>query len=178
MCNRWLWRKGEETMRKEKALLLNEIKEKMDAAVAMIVTRYEKLEPNASWQLRELLTRSGSLFEVVRKRVFLKAAEQAGIPIDGALLKGHVGVVFVNQPDAMVPAKAVYKFSEENGQILEVLCGQIEGKIIPGAEIEALSKLPGIDEMRAIFLALLTSPMSQMLSVLEAVMAEPLSILE
>ncbi len=165
-------------MRKEKTLLLDEIKQKIDASTALIVTRYDKLEPNTSWQFRDLLAKSGSLFEVVRKRVFLKAAEQAGIAIDESLLKGHVGIVFVNQPDAMAPAKAVYKFSEENGKVLEVLCGQIEGKIISGADIEVLSKLPGMDEMRATLLALFTSPMSQMLSLLEAVMAEPLSILE
>ena len=165
-------------MRKEKNLLLNEIKQKIDASTAMIVTRYERLKPNTSWQFRDLLAKSGSLFEVVRKSVFLKAVEQAGIAIDESLLKGHVGIVFVNQPDAMAPAKAVYKFSEENGQILEVLCGQIEGKIISGTDIETLSKLPGMDEMRATMLALFISPMSQMLSLLEAVMAEPLSILE
>jgi len=161
-------------MRKEKQLLLNEIKEKIDASTAMIVTRYEKLTPNTSWQLREQLAKSGSLFEVVRKQVFMKAAELAGVSIDEALLKGHVGVVFVNQPDAMPSTKTIYKFSEENGQIFEVLCGQIEGKIVPGADLEVLSKLPGLDEMRAMLLGLFTSPMSQLLVVFEAVMAEPL----
>jgi len=165
-------------MRKEKELLLNEIKEKIDASTAMIVTRYEKLEPNTSWQLRELLGKSGSLFEVVRKRVFMKAIEKAGVNIDPSLLTGHIAVVFVNQSDAMGPAKAVFKFSEENANLLQVVCGQIDGKIIPGAEVEILSKLPGMDEMRATLLGLFTSPMSQLLSVLEAVIAEPLSVLE
>ncbi|HSX10548.1 MAG TPA: 50S ribosomal protein L10 [Chlamydiales bacterium] len=165
-------------MRKEKELLLNEIKDKIDASTAMIVTRYDKLEPNTSWKLRELLGKSGGLFEVVRKRVFLKAAEKAGVQIDETLLGGHIGVVFVTQPDAMVPTKAVIKFSEENANLLQVVCGQIDGKIVPGAEVEALSKLPGMDEMRAIFLGLLTSPMSQMLSVMEAVVAEPLSLMK
>lgn len=165
-------------MRPEKELLLNEIKQKIDGSTSLLITRYEKLEPNTSWQLRDMLAKSGSLFEVVRKRVLMKAAEQAGIQLDESLLKGHVGVVFVNQPDAMGPAKVLFKFSEDNAQILEVLCGQIEGKIVPGAEVEMLSKLPGIDEMRAIMLGLFTSPMSQMLSVLEAVMAEPLSVIE
>lgn len=164
-------------MRKEKQLLLNEIKEKIDGSTAIILTRYEKLAPNTSWQLRDLLAKSGGLFEVVRKQVFMKAAEQSGIPIDETLLKGHVGVVFVKQPDAMPSTKVIFKFSEENGQILEVLGGQIEGKFVPGADLEVLSKLPGIDEMRAMLLGLFTSPMSQMLAVLEAVMAEPLSII-
>jgi large subunit ribosomal protein L10 len=164
-------------MRKEKQLLLNEIKEKIDGSTAMIITRYEKLAPNTSWQLRDRLAKSGGLFEVVRKQVFIKAAAQSGIIIDEALLKGHVGIVFIKQPDAMPSTKLIYKFSEENGQIFEVLGGQIEGRFVPGSDLALLSKLPGINEMRAILLGLFTSPMSQMLAVLEAVMAEPLSII-
>ncbi len=164
-------------MRKEKTLLLDEIREKIDGSTALIITRYEKLEPNASWKLRSELAKSGSIFEVVRKRIFLKAALDAGIKIDNALLQGHVGVIFINQPDAMPSTKTIYKFSDENEKIVQVLCGQIEGKIVPGVDLEALSKLPGIQEMRAMLLGLFTTPMSQMLAVLVAVMAEPLSII-
>jgi len=164
-------------MRPEKELLLNEVKEKIDASTAMIVTRYDKLEPNLSWQLRDRLTKSGSLFEVVRKRIFVKAAEKAGIKIDEASLVGHIGVVFVKENDAMPSTKTIYKFSEENGQVIQVLYGQLEGKIVSGTDLEALSKLPGINEMRASLLGLFTSPMSHFLSVLEAVMAEPLSVI-
>jgi large subunit ribosomal protein L10 len=159
-------------MRAEKELLLNEIKEKIDAATSLIVARYDRLEPNASWQLRDMLAKSGSLFEVVRKRVFVKAAEKAGVKIDESMLKGHIGVVFVNQPDAMAPAKTVFKFSEDHAQILEVLFGRIDGNMVPGSEIEMLSKLPGIDEMRAMMIGLFVSPMSQMLSVMEAAIAQ------
>jgi large subunit ribosomal protein L10 len=163
-------------MRKEKPLLLGEIKEKIDASTALLVTRYEKLEPNTSWQLRELLSKAGGHFEVVKKRVFLKALEQSGIKLDEAELKGHVGIVFVAQPDAMPSAKVVLKFSEENGDLLRVVCGHIEGKFMPGAEVEILSKLPGLDEMRATLLGLFTSPMSYVLSVMEAAIAGPLSV--
>jgi large subunit ribosomal protein L10 len=162
-------------MRKEKTLLLDEIKDKIDASTGMIVTSYDKLEPNLSWKLREMLGNSGCLFEVVRKRVFLKAAEKSGVKLDESLLAGHIGIVFVNKSDAMVSAKAVIKFSKENANLLKVVCGQIDGKMMPGAEVEELAALPGLDEMRAIFLGLLTSPMSQVLSVMEAAIAQPLS---
>jgi large subunit ribosomal protein L10 len=162
-------------MRDEKQLLLNEIKEKIDGSTSLLVTRYEKLPPNGSWELRSRLAKKGSLFEVVRKRVFLKAAVQSGIQIDAAMLKGHIGIVFVSQPDAIEPAKELLKFSDENGQSFQMLCGHIEGKIVPGADVEMLSKLPGIDEMRSNMIALFVSPMSHMLSVLDAVMSGPLS---
>lgn len=162
-------------MRKEKPLLLDEIKEKIDESKAMIIASYNKLEPNTSWAFRDLLEKSGSQFEVVKKRLLVKAAHQSGVQLDEALLEGHIGVVFVKQDDAMVPAKAVFKFSEENGNLLKVICGRLEGKILPGSELEVLSKLPGIDEMRATLLALFISPMSHTLSVMEAAIAGPLS---
>lgn len=165
-------------MRQGKELLLNEIREKIDASKAMIITRYDKLTPNASWQLRHQIAQSGGSFEVVRKKIFLKAAEKSGIQLDPALLKGHVGIAFICHSDAIPSAKLIFKFSADNGEIFHVLCGQIEGKLVPGAELEMLSKLPGIDEMRSSLLALFTSPMSQLLAVLEAVMAEPLSVIE
>ncbi|HAB98787.1 MAG TPA: 50S ribosomal protein L10 [Parachlamydiales bacterium] len=154
-------------MRKEKQLLLDEIKDKIDTAKAMIITSYTALAPNASWVLRDQLAKLGSQLEVVRKRVFLKAAEQSGVKIDEALLKGHVGVVFVGEADSLPSAKVIFKFSEENSKVLEVLCGQVEGIMRPGSEVEMLSKLPGIDEMRAELIGLFIAPMAQMLSVLE-----------
>lgn len=165
-------------MRQEKQLLLDEIKSKIDASTSMIVASYHRLAPNVSWQLRDQLAKSGGLFEVVRKRIFLKAAALAGVTLDEKMLDGHVGVIFINQPDSMPSTKLIYKFSEENDKILEVLFGQIEGKIVPAADLAMLAKLPGMDEMRALLLGLFVSPMSHMLAVLEAIMAGPLSATE
>jgi large subunit ribosomal protein L10 len=154
-------------MRKEKQFLLDEIKDKLGASSALFVTRYNKLEPNAAWQLRDKLGKQGTVYEVVRKRVFLKALEGTEMKLDPAMLEGHIGIAFVTK-DAMASAKTLFQFGEENPDTLTVLCGQMDGKLLPGAEVEALSKLPSLDEMRAILLGLFTSPMAQFLSVLEA----------
>lgn len=155
-------------MRAEKQLLLDEIKEQIQGSNSLLVISYDKLPPNSTWDLRAQLSKAGSHLEVVRKRVFLKAAKDAGIQIEESMLRGHVGVVFVKGQDAMPSAKTVLKFSEENSDSVKVLCGQIEGRIALGAEVVELSKLPGLDEMRAILIGLLVSPMSQTLAVMEA----------
>jgi len=154
-------------MRKEKQLLLDEIQEKVDGAKAMISTRYQALAPNASWNLRTQLAKLGSHMEVVRKRLLLKAVEKSGLDIEESLLQGHIGVVFVSENDSLPSAKVLAKFSEENSGVLEILCGQVEGAMLPGSEVYELSKLPGMDEMRALLVGLLVAPMAQMLSVLE-----------
>lgn len=155
-------------MRKEKQFLLDEIQEKFAASKAILVTRYAKLTPNSSWQLRDQLSKSGNLLEVVKKRVFVKAAEAAGLKVDLSQLEGHIGVVFVTEGDALPAAKTVLKFAEENPDTISVLMGQIEGEMLPGYEVVALSKLPDINGMRSILLSLFVSPMSQLLSVFEA----------
>ncbi len=165
-------------MRAEKQLLLDEIKQKIDSSTAMIIARYDRLPPNLSWEFRDQLAKSGSLFEVVRKRVFVKAAEMSGIKIDESQLSGHIGIVFVQQSDAIPSAKVLIKFSESNQNILQVVSGRIEGVMYAGADVEMLSRLPDINGMRSELIGLFISPMSLMLSVLDAVMSEPLSILE
>lgn len=165
-------------MRPEKQLLLDEMQEHFNESKGVIVTRYNALTPNASWQLRDRLASQGSVLEVVRKRVFLKALEKSDLPMSIDQLEGHIGVVFLNQEDAIGSAKALCEFSKQNNNALEVLFGKIDGVVISGEDVQTLSKLPNLPEMRATFLGLLTAPMSQLLSVFEALMAQPLSILE
>ncbi|HLB52608.1 MAG TPA: 50S ribosomal protein L10 [Chlamydiales bacterium] len=163
-------------MRKEKELLLNEIKEKIDASQSMVVASYAQLTPNLSWQLRDAVAKAGGHFEVVRKTVFAKAAEKVGIAFEMEQLKGHIGILFVNQSDVIPSTKALYQFSEANGKLVEMLFGQIDGKKTIAADLALLATLPGLDEMRANFLGLITAPMSQMLSVMEAAIVKNESV--
>jgi large subunit ribosomal protein L10 len=165
-------------MRAEKQLLLDEIKQKIDASKGMIVTRYNRLPPNLSWDFRDKLAKSNSNFEVVKKRVLVKAAEESGIQLNESDLAGHIGVVFMQDEESFAAAKVLLKFSEENQDILQVVCGKVGGVIYGGPDMVQLARLPGIDEMRSQLIGLLVAPLSQMLSVLEAVMAEPLSVIE
>ncbi len=155
-------------MNYEKELLLNEIKGQIDQSKSLIVAQYGKLPPDLVWSLRNNLAKNGSTLEVVRKRVFLKAAAQSGIQLDESLFKGNIGVVFVNQEESMNALKDVFKFKNENKDIkLSVLCGSIDGQVMSGAEVEYLSKLPTLDEMRSQFIGLLVAPMTHTLSVFE-----------
>jgi len=164
-------------MREEKNLLLNEIKDKLDRANAMILTRYSKLTPDLSNDFRKSLSEAGGSYVVVPKRVLVKAADQAGISLDPKQLQGHIGVVFAGE-DTISPTKAVYKFAKENKQILEVLSGQFDGKLCSAADVKAISELPSQDEMRAQLLGLFEAPMAQTLSVMEALLTSVIYCLE
>ena len=68
-------------MRPEKQLLLDDIKEKINHSKGFVLTRYSKMDPNLASQFRTALHQTGGDFEVIRKRILLKAAEAAGCTI-------------------------------------------------------------------------------------------------
>ena len=164
-------------MRDEKQLLLDEIKEKLDASNGFIVARYQNFGPNLSHDLRTQLTEQGGLFEIVRKRVFQKVLDVSKVDLKVADHEGHLGVIF-SSGDTVQLAKAIYKFSDENQDVLQVVCGRFEGQNCSAVEVEQISKLPAKDQMRAQFLGTLEAPMSQTLAVVEAMLTTVMHCLE
>lgn len=160
-------------MRPEKQLLLDEIKQKLKDCKALVVTRYQALKPNLASDFRLFLGKSGGTFSIVRKRILIKAAEQEGLVLKRGDLQGHIGVVFAYD-DPLQITKALYQYSKDHEQFLEVLGGQLEGRLYSSEDMLALSKLPSHDEMRAQFLGLLEAPLSQTLSVMEALLTSVL----
>lgn len=156
-------------MRAEKQLLLDEIKEMIDGSSAMVLTKYQKLDPNMAANFRTLIINSGGDFEVVRKRILLKAAIASGIPLDEDVLQGHIGVIFAKSDPVQV-TKALYDFAKTNEEVFQVLCGRFEGQLCTAKDVEQISKLPSKDEMRAQFLGTLEAPLSQTLAVMEALL--------
>ena len=157
-------------MRKEKQLLLDEIKGQLDANGSFVIMQYQKMSANLANHFRNEMAKMGSSVEMVRKRVLLKAAGVAGINLDLNALPGHISLVFSGN-DVLETTKAVFKFGRENAKVVQVLGGRFEGKLYNAADIEMLSKLPSRDEMRAQFLGTLEAPMSQTLAVMEAILS-------
>ncbi len=156
-------------MRDEKKLLKQEIVDKFDVSPSFVVMKYSKLTANAANDFRREIRGLGGDVKMIRKRVLLKAANDAGVDMNFVSTEGHVGVVFLGGEPIEV-TKFVFKFSQDQGKILEVLGGKFEGQTYSGSDVEKLSKLPSKNEMRAQFIGLLEAPMSQTLAVMEALL--------
>lgn len=164
-------------MRAEKQLLLDEIKEKMNSSKAMLVMQYEALSPSLSWTFANKLAENKGSLEVVKKRIFLKAAAKAGLSVKEEDLKGHVGIIFIYDDIAKV-SKTVLEFSKDNNDFLKVLTAVFDGKICSAGDVEMIAKLPSQNELRAQFLGLLEAPASNLLSVMESLLAGVMHCLE
>ena len=157
-------------MRKEKQLLLDEIKGQVEEAKGFIVTEYDKMTPKLSWDFSLKLAKNDSHFEVIKKRVFAKALEKVDKKFNEEELKGHIGIIFVKD-DVVGAAKTVYNFSKENEGLLKVITAWFENKYISQNEVKELSELPSEDQLRAQFLGLLEAPMSQTLATMDSLLS-------
>jgi len=164
-------------MRSEKQFLLDEITEKLSSAKALVFTQNNGLNPNQSYDLRKTLAESGGGYSVVHKRVFIKAAAEQGIALDKEQLPGHIALVYA-MDDSIETTKALYGFAKKNKGKLEVLAGYFDGRICSTSDVTAISKLPSQDEMRAQLLGLFEAPMSQTLSVMDALLSSVIHCLE
>jgi large subunit ribosomal protein L10 len=157
-------------MREEKQLLLDEVQDHLQKNDSFLIMRYRGFTANKANEFRGDLAKQGGFIEVVRKRILVKAAKAAGLDIDIDSLEGHIGIVLAGH-EPLDTAKYVYKFSQDNGKVVEVIGGRFEGQLYNAAEMEALAKLPNKDEMRAQLLGVLQAPMSETLAVMDAVLS-------
>lgn len=164
-------------MKHEKQYLLDEVHEQITQSKAFVITQYEKLTAVKANEFRRELQKAGGHFEVVRKRVFLKALGQAGLAFDLENLTGHIGVVFASA-DPIEAAKAIIKYSDSNDKALKLLGGQFDGQMVSAGDVQKIATLPSRDQMRSQLLGLFEAPMAQTLSVMEALLTSVLYCIE
>lgn len=164
-------------MRAEKQFLLDEIKEKIEKSNGFIVARYQGFGAGKSREFRDSIAEIGGEFEVVKKRVFIKAANALGIEFDDGTFEGHVGVLFAHE-DASGLAKKAVKYGEQNADAISVLAGHMDGQLMSAEEVIAVAKLPSLNELRAQIVGLLQAPLSQTVGAMNAVLTSVLHCLE
>lgn len=156
-------------MRAEKQFLLDEIKEKIDGSNGFIIAGYQKFPAGRARDFRDQLAKANGEFEVVRKRIFAKAAQASGISINVDSMEGHLGIVFAYE-DATQVTKLAVKYGEDNEGSVTVLGGHIDGDVCTAEDLQAIAKLPDLDTLRAQFVGLIAAPMQQTVGALNAVL--------
>ncbi len=156
-------------MREEKQLLLDEINGLMDHYQHFVIMSYTKLKANTVATLRgNVQEKLGGEVEIMPKRMLIKSARKAGNELQKNQLNGHIGVVFTN--DGVETTKFLVQFGKENEDNLKVLGGKIDGLLYDGVQMEQISKLPGVKELRSQFLSVLEAPLSQTLGTMDALL--------
>jgi large subunit ribosomal protein L10 len=150
----------------EKEQLVNELKEKIDGASALLYTDFTGLNVKAMTDLRRRFRRAGIDYVVIKNTLALRAVNESGLT--GTRLKGPTGIVVGK--DAVAAAKVLSEFAKEHEQKPEVKGGLLEGKAIDKAQVKQLASLPSREQMLADLGAGLQSPMAAFVGALNGLL--------
>lgn len=164
-------------MRSEKKLLLDDLVDKLQNHPSFLVADYQGLGAAATVDFRRQMRTVSGEFEVVRKRLFLKALEQVYTPFAPEELPGHIGVVFARDEPLDV-IKGAFAFKRESGSKMRFLASRFQTRNLTASQTEELSKLPTPSVMRAQLLATFSAPSAQLVGVMNSLLASVPNCLE
>jgi large subunit ribosomal protein L10 len=125
--------------RPEKVAVVEEIRAKLGAADAAVLTEYRGLTVTAIAELRGALRPAGAQYKVFKNTLARRAAEAAGLTELIPLLEGPTAIAFISG-DAVVAAKALRDFGRTNAALV-VKGGLLGPRILTPADVEALAEI-------------------------------------
>jgi large subunit ribosomal protein L10 len=115
------------------------------------------------FDLRNKVRNAKGRFRVTKNRLLARALK--GTQFDGLSDKLTGPTAIVCGEDIYALTKTVVTFTKGN-QKLKVIAGANGSEIMDAASVDAMSKLPSMNEMRSMFVGLLQAPASKMARVL------------
>jgi len=150
----------------EKKALTSEFKQIVETAKALVLVSHSGLTVEEMTKLRKDLREQSSRFKVVKNTLFRRALEEG--PLEGlkAQLRGPLGVVWTDK-EPSVMAKTLVDFAKTTPK-MTILAGAMGRSLITPEEVEALAKMPPVDQVKGMFLGVLQAVPRMYLSLLQA----------
>jgi large subunit ribosomal protein L10 len=154
--------------RAQKAESIESLEGVFAAAGAVVVTHYSGLTVAELSDLRGRLRKEGASFKVVKNRLAQKALKDAGEGVS-TLFKGPVGIAYA--PDPVSAAKIATEYAKGNDKFT-VVGGFMGETLLDAAGVDALAKLPSLDQLRAKLVGLIQAPATRIAGVVQAPAAQ------
>jgi large subunit ribosomal protein L10 len=128
--------------------------------------------------LRARVREAKGQYIAAKNTLLVKALQQCGWPVPDDLLKGPSAIAFgmENLPGV---AKAVLDFlGDKDAQKIAVKGGVMGTEIFKADKVDAISKLPTLDELHAQIAGLIVAPATGLVSVLQAANSQIVNVLQ
>jgi len=158
--------------RPEKVAIVEEVKGRLAAAEAVMVTEYRGLTVDAVSQLRINLRPAGGSYKVYKNTLVRRAAEGLNDEFS-ELLVGPTALAFTEATpegeagDVVSVAKALKDFAKDNPNLI-VKGGLFEGQFIDAEGLNQLADIEPREVLLAKLAGMIAAPMSQMAGLLQA----------
>ena len=153
-------------MRIEKVAILNEVVSRVKDSDYCFIINHGGVTVTQFAKLRKELRAQDSRLLVVKNSFLGKVAKEKGWSDEvNAMLTGNTAIV-TGHGEATAVAKSIMAFVKDSAGKASVKGADYDGKIVDAAMVEALSKVPGKNELRAMLLMLFKEPATRLARVL------------
>lgn len=153
-------------MRIEKVAILNEVVDRVKASDYCFIVNYGGVDVVQLSKLRADLRAQESRLLIVKNTFLAHVAKEKGWSEDvNAMFSGPTAIV-TGKGEPTAVAKAIMEFVKNSAGKASVKGADYDNKIVDAAMVEALSKVPGKNELRATLLMLLKEPATRLARVL------------
>ena len=131
----------------------------------VVVTQQSGLTVYESMMLRRKVREAGAGFKVTKNRLTRLALEGTKFQALQPLMTGPTALAFSEDPVAA--AKVCVEFAKQNEK-LTIIGGALGEQLLDVNGVQALAKLPSLDELRGKLVGLLQAPATKVAGVLQA----------
>lgn len=151
--------------RAQKDIEVQSLNERFTSDELVVVTHYSGLTVKEMSDLRGQLRTEGATFKVTKNSLAKIALKGTQFEQISDMFAGPTGVA--TSQDSVAAAKATYNFAKKNKKLI-ILGGALGAKLLDAKEIEALAKLPSLDEVRSKLVGLLVAAPTKLAGLLQA----------
>lgn len=146
--------------RTEKEEVIGELHAKMAKAKAAIVAEPRGLDVATVTELRKKLREAKVDYRIVKNTLAARAAK--GTPVE-PVADRFVGptAIVMSYDDVVAPAKLLSEFMKDR-ENFAIRAAIVEGKVIDAKGVQALAKMPGLQELRAQILGVIAAPATKL----------------
>ncbi len=152
----------------DKVEAVQQLTDRFNESSAVVFTEYRGLTVRQIGELRTVLD-GNATYSVVKNTLTRRAAANAGLTVDDALLKGPSALAFVTG-DAVLVAKGLRDYARAHPALI-VKAGVVEGRFLDAAELTRLADL----ESREVLLSKLAGAFNALPQRAVSLFAAPLS---
>ncbi len=149
----------------------------LNSATGLVVTEYRGLNVAQVNDMRDKLRDIGGTYIITKNTLLSIALKEAGWPVPENLLLGPVAVALGGDNFPSV-AKMVMGFLKDYEQFLVIKGGVMGGQVFDAKQIEIVSNLPSLDELRAQLAGLISQPAAGLVGVINGAVAAVPQVLQ
>ncbi len=146
--------------RNEKTDLVNNLHDTFDNAASVVIVHCIGLTVEESTNLRTKMRNENCNFKVTKNRIARIALKDTKYQHMDSMFKGPTAIGSSNDP--VMAAKILVDYAKENEKLV-IIGGGLEDKALSKIDVEALAKLPSLNDLRGKLVGLLQAPASKIL---------------